>query len=180
MQLSNYLFFTTDCEAGAGILHRLRPRPRRRHCCGYGAGGMPVPVAKPCAARSCTRRFEGPGVLFYASDNDDAEPMRGSAHILMMDDRAQTDDALQAVAGRRHGHDRARHPALGRLLRQARGSVSGCRRCSNCTVAVRALAEATAEGGGLAARMPALSRRCTPWRVRIFRPKPLPLYRYPV
>src|SRR6202163_2292634 len=30
------------------------------------------------------------GVLFYASDNDDAEPMRGSAHILMMDDRDQT------------------------------------------------------------------------------------------
>ena len=26
------------------------------------------------------RLFEGPGVLFYASDNDDAEPMRGSAH----------------------------------------------------------------------------------------------------
>ena len=35
-------------------------------------------------------RFEGPGVKFYASDNDDAEPMRGSAHILMMDDREQT------------------------------------------------------------------------------------------
>jgi PhnB protein len=35
-------------------------------------------------------RFEGPGVEFYASDNDDAEPMRGSAHILMMDDREQT------------------------------------------------------------------------------------------
>jgi len=35
-------------------------------------------------------KFEGPGVLFYASDNDDAEPMRGSAHILMMDDRTKT------------------------------------------------------------------------------------------
>ena len=35
-------------------------------------------------------RFEGPGVLFYASDNDDAEPMRGSAHILMMDNPDQT------------------------------------------------------------------------------------------
>ncbi|WP_256080321.1 VOC family protein [Massilia sp. YIM B04103] len=36
-------------------------------------------------------KFQGPGVLFYASDNDDAEPMRGSAHILAMDDRAQTE-----------------------------------------------------------------------------------------
>jgi PhnB protein len=35
-------------------------------------------------------RFEGPGVLFFASDNDDAEPMRGSAHILMLRDREQT------------------------------------------------------------------------------------------
>jgi PhnB protein len=35
-------------------------------------------------------RFEGPGVLFYASNNDDAEPMRGSAHILMLDNRDQT------------------------------------------------------------------------------------------
>ena len=35
-------------------------------------------------------KFEGPGVVFYASDNDDAEPMRGSAHIVTTDDRAQT------------------------------------------------------------------------------------------
>ena len=35
-------------------------------------------------------KFEGPGILFYASDNDDAEPMRGSAHILMMDSPDQT------------------------------------------------------------------------------------------
>ena len=32
-------------------------------------------------------KFEGPDVLFFASDNDDAEPMRGSAQILMIDDR---------------------------------------------------------------------------------------------
>lgn len=30
-------------------------------------------------------KFEGPGVPFYASYNDDAEPMRGSAHLLMVD-----------------------------------------------------------------------------------------------
>ena len=36
-------------------------------------------------------RFEGPGVLFFASDNHDAEPMRGSAHILMLDQHRQTE-----------------------------------------------------------------------------------------
>ena len=35
-------------------------------------------------------RFEGAGILFYASDNHDAEPMRGSAHLLMMDSREST------------------------------------------------------------------------------------------
>ncbi len=43
-------------------------------------------------------RFEGPGILFFASDNHDAEPMRGSAHILIMDDRAQTDDLFAKLA----------------------------------------------------------------------------------
>jgi PhnB protein len=43
-------------------------------------------------------KFEGPGVLFYASDNDDAEPMRGSAHILMMDDRDQTTSLFECLA----------------------------------------------------------------------------------
>ena len=43
-------------------------------------------------------RFEGPGVLFYASDNHDAEPMRGSAHFLTMDDREQTDRLFNRLA----------------------------------------------------------------------------------
>ena len=43
-------------------------------------------------------KFEGPGVLFFASDNDDAEPMRGSAHILMMRDRGQTELLFERMA----------------------------------------------------------------------------------
>jgi PhnB protein len=35
-------------------------------------------------------KFEGPGVRFFASDNDDAEPMRGSAMMFETDDREQT------------------------------------------------------------------------------------------
>jgi PhnB protein len=89
LQLSNYLFFTTDCEqaldfysrCGLGqIVELLR----------HGADGLPI-NNEAMRGKIMHARFEGPGVLFYASDNDDAEPMRGSAHILMMDDREQTD-----------------------------------------------------------------------------------------
>ncbi|MFI5012063.1 MAG: VOC family protein [Hyphomicrobiales bacterium] len=88
MRLSNYLFFSASCEqaltfytqCGLGrVVEALR----------YGEGGMPA-RNEAMRGRIMHAKFEGPGVLFYASDNDDAEPMRGSAHILMMDDREQT------------------------------------------------------------------------------------------
>ena len=41
-------------------------------------------------------RFDGPGVRFYASDNDDAEPMKGSALMLEFDDPA----AMRVLFGR--------------------------------------------------------------------------------
>jgi PhnB protein len=89
LQLSNYLFFTTDCEqalafytaCGLGQVTELK-----RH----GADGMPV-ATEAMRGRILHARFQGPGVLFFASDNHDAEPMRGSAHILMMGDRESTD-----------------------------------------------------------------------------------------
>jgi PhnB protein len=84
MQLSNYLFFTTMCEPALEFYTQ----------CGLG---RVVEVMRHGTNASETMRgkimhskFEGPGVLFYASDNDDAEPMRGSAHIIMTDDRDQT------------------------------------------------------------------------------------------
>ena len=88
MQLSNYLFFATTCEqalafyaaCGLGQIVEIM-----RH----GADGMPAP-APAMRGRVMHAKFEGPGVLFYASDNDDAEPMRGSAHILMLDDPERT------------------------------------------------------------------------------------------
>jgi PhnB protein len=89
MLLSNYLFFTTMCEQALAFYTR----------CGlgkvtlmvrYGDNGMPVPT-EAVRGKIMHSRFEGPGVSFYASDNHDAEPMRGSAHILMMDDRESTD-----------------------------------------------------------------------------------------
>jgi PhnB protein len=88
MQLSNYLFFTSDCEAALEFYTRCglgRVVALKR----YGEGG--VATNEAMRGKIMHSRFEGPGVLFYASDNHDAEPMRGSAHILMMDDREQTD-----------------------------------------------------------------------------------------
>jgi PhnB protein len=88
MQLSNYLFFTTECEKalqfyGECGLGRVTEILR------YGADGLPA-GSDGMRGKIMHARFEGPGVKFYASDNDDAEPMRGSAHILMMDDKEQT------------------------------------------------------------------------------------------
>ncbi|MBI1771580.1 MAG: glyoxalase/bleomycin resistance/extradiol dioxygenase family protein [Burkholderiales bacterium] len=96
MQQSNYLFFTTQCEqaldfythCGLGtVVDILR----------HGEGGMPV-KNEAMRGKIMHARFEGPGVLFYASDNDDAEPMRGSAHILEMDSREQTNQLFALMS----------------------------------------------------------------------------------
>jgi PhnB protein len=42
--------------------------------------------------------FSGPGVNFFASDNDDAEPMRGSAMMFELSDRAQTEQLFNRLA----------------------------------------------------------------------------------
>jgi PhnB protein len=96
MQLSNYLFFTTRCEqalafytqCGLGEIVEVT-----RH----GDRGMPVRT-EAMRGKIMHAKFQGPGVLFYASDNDDAEPMRGSAHILMLDDRARTKELFDRLA----------------------------------------------------------------------------------
>lgn len=92
MQLSNYLFFTTSCEEALEFYTH----------CGLGRVTAVVrygPDAKlPMRGKIMHSKFEGPGVLFYASDNDDAEPMRGSAHILMTDDRDQTKQLFERLS----------------------------------------------------------------------------------
>jgi len=96
MQQSNYLFFTTGCEQALAFYTE----------CGlgqvtevmyHGAGGIPL-KNEAMRGKIMHSRFEGPGVLFYASDNDDAEPMRGSAHILMTDSREQTDQLFARLS----------------------------------------------------------------------------------
>lgn len=100
MQLSNYLFFTTHCaealafyaDCGLGQVVEMRR---------YGEGGA-FSEKHAMRGKVMHAQFQGPGVLFYASDNDDAEPMRGSAHILMLEDRQETKELFEklAVGGR--------------------------------------------------------------------------------
>jgi PhnB protein len=96
MFLANYLFFTTVCEQALAFYAQ----------CGLGAvteitrhgdDGASPPV-DAMRGKIMHARFEGPGVLFYASDNHDAEPMRGSAHLLTMDDRTSLDRLFNRLA----------------------------------------------------------------------------------
>src|SRR6266581_2523721 len=96
MQLSNYLFFTTNCEdalafyaeCGLGrVVDMLR----------YGENGMPA-RSEAMRGKIMHAKFQGPGVLFYASDNDDAEPMRGSAHLLELEDPERTKEIFARLA----------------------------------------------------------------------------------
>ena len=96
MQLSNFLFFTTTCEQALAFytecgLGRVNLVVR------HGDRGMPV-ANEEMRGKVMLARFGGPGVLFYASDNDDAEPMRGSAHIITMDDRTEMTDLFQRLS----------------------------------------------------------------------------------
>jgi PhnB protein len=96
MRLSNYLFFTTTCEEALAFYTRCG-LGRVTQMARYGAGGSQAPTPA-MQGKIMHARFEGPGVRFYASDNHDAEPMRGSAHILMMEDREAMDRLFGELA----------------------------------------------------------------------------------
>ena len=88
MLLANYLFFTDSCEQALAFYAQCglgEVGEATRH----GASGAPL-RNEAMRGKIMHAKFAGPGVLFYASDNDDAEPMRGSAHMLAMDDRGET------------------------------------------------------------------------------------------
>ncbi len=96
IELSNYLFFTTTCEEALDFYTRCG-LGRVVEVMRYGTNGMPV-KNEAMRGKIMHSKFEGPGVLFYASDNDDAEPMRGSAHILMIQDRGRMDELFKGLA----------------------------------------------------------------------------------
>lgn len=96
MELSNYLFFTTNCEDALNFYTK----------CGfgsvvsimrYGENGMPV-HNELMRGKIMHSQFKGLGVNFFASDNDDAEPMRGSAMIFQLEDKAQTESLFHRLS----------------------------------------------------------------------------------
>jgi PhnB protein len=99
LQLSNYLFFTTHCEEALAFYTHCG-LGKVTECVRHGSdGGDGGPLgSEAMRGKIMHAKFEGPGVLFYASDNADAEPMRGSAHILMIETRAQTKLLFERLA----------------------------------------------------------------------------------
>ena len=95
MQQSNYLFFATTCEQALNF-YTLCGLGSVVEVIRHGASGIPL-KNEVMRGKIMHAKFEGPGVLFYASDNDDAEPMRGSAHILMTDSREQTNELFERL-----------------------------------------------------------------------------------
>jgi PhnB protein len=96
MRLSPSLFFTTNCEEAltfyeqCGLGHAtilLR----------WGENGMPVRT-EAMRGKILHARFEGAGVLFHASDNDDAEPMKGSALMLEFHDLPAMQSLFERMA----------------------------------------------------------------------------------
>jgi PhnB protein len=63
----------------------------------WGENGMPVRT-ETMRGKILHARFEGPGVLFFASDNDDAEPMKGSALFLEMTDLAMMKELFSRLS----------------------------------------------------------------------------------
>jgi PhnB protein len=96
MLLANYLFFTTTCEEALAFYTRCG-LGKTTEMLRYDVDGVSAPT-DALRGKVMHARFEGPGVIFYASDNHDAEPMRGSAHFLVMDDRPGTDRIFRLLA----------------------------------------------------------------------------------
>ena len=95
-RLSPSLFFTTRCEEALAFYER----------CGlgqativlrWGQDGMPVRT-ESMRGKVLIARFEGPGVRFSASDNDDADPMKGSALMLEFDTREEMAETFARLA----------------------------------------------------------------------------------
>ncbi|RWM11709.1 MAG: glyoxalase/bleomycin resistance/extradiol dioxygenase family protein [Mesorhizobium sp.] len=84
MPFSPSLFFTTNCEEALAFYERWG-LGRGTVLLRWGENDMPVRT-EAMRGKVLHARFEGPGILFHASDNDDAKPMKGSALMLEFDD----------------------------------------------------------------------------------------------
>jgi PhnB protein len=96
MMLSNYLFFRTTCEQALEFYTECG-LGKTTEILYHGENGMPV-SSEPMRDKIMHAKFEGEGVCFYASDNDDAEPMRGSAMIFMLDNQEEIETLFSRLA----------------------------------------------------------------------------------
>jgi PhnB protein len=96
MQLSNYLFFTTMCEEALAF-YETCGLGKSTDVLRHGVDGMPA-YHPSMQGKIAHAKFTGPGVCFYASDNHDAEPMRGSAHVIMLADRPLTEQLFARLS----------------------------------------------------------------------------------
>jgi len=96
MRLSSSLFFTTHCEPALAFYEQCG-LGKATILLRWGQNGMPVRT-ESMRGKILHARFEGPGVLFFASDNDDAEPMKGSALMLEFDDPARMSEMFGRLA----------------------------------------------------------------------------------
>ena len=96
MRLSPSLFFTTNCEPALAF-YEACGLGRATILLRWGDNGMPVRT-QTMRGKILHARLEGPGVLFHASDNDDAEPMKGSALMLEFDDQAKMRELFDRMA----------------------------------------------------------------------------------
>ena len=87
MRLSPSLFFTTNCEPALDFYEAIG-LGKKTVVMRHGDNQMPVRT-EAMRGKIMHANFEGPGVYLTASDNDDAEPMKGAALLLELNDTAR-------------------------------------------------------------------------------------------
>ena len=130
MHLSPYLFFTTAYEPALAFYTACGPG-RVTRLLRHGDQGMPMRT-EAMHGRIMHARFEGPGVRFFTADNDDAEPMRGSAMMLMLHDQ----DLTRRLFARLAGHGQVTTPLAVQPWGDFYGKLTdafGVQWMSNCT-----------------------------------------------
>jgi PhnB protein len=96
MHLHPYLFFTTKCERALDFYTECG-LGKTISKVSHGEYGMPL-SCEAMRGKILHAEFEGPGLHFFASDNDDAEPMKGFALIVFLGDRQVTRSLFERLA----------------------------------------------------------------------------------
>jgi len=99
MQLSNYMFFTANCEAALDY-SRMRPCRIVEQDCTLRRETACRPGARRCAGKIMHAKLRT-GSLFTPPTMTTRNRCAGRRHIMMMDDREKTTKLLRALGERR-------------------------------------------------------------------------------